>query len=120
MKNPVIFVVEVGAALTTVFLVRDAFIGAHNLAFELQIDLWLWFTVLFATFAEAMAEARGKAQADTLRKTQTDALANRVRENGSTEQVPSSKLRSGGRGDLQRGRTDPRRWRRHRRHRDGQ
>ena len=95
MKNPVIFVVEVGAALTTVFLVRDALIGAHNLAFELQIDLWLWFTVLFATFAEAMAEARGKAQADSLRKTQTDALANRVRENGSTEQVLSSKLRSG-------------------------
>ena len=95
MKNPVIFVVEVGAALTTVFLVRDAFIGAHNLAFELQIDLWLWFTVLFATFAEAMAEARGKAQADSLRKTKTDALANRVRENGSTEQVPSSKLRAG-------------------------
>src|ERR1017187_6466958 len=94
MKNPVIFVVEVGAALTTVFLVRDAFTGAHNLAFELQIDLWLWFTVLFATFAEAMAEARGKAQADTLRKTKTDALANRVR-NGGTEQVASSQLRSG-------------------------
>ena len=95
MKNPVIFVVEVGAALTTVFLVRDAFTGAHNLAFELQIDLWLWFTVLFANFAEAMAEARGKAQADSLRKTKTDALANRVRENGSTEQVPSSQLRAG-------------------------
>jgi potassium-transporting ATPase ATP-binding subunit len=92
MKNPVIFVVEVGAALTTVFLVRDAFTGAHNLAFELQIDLWLWFTVLFATFAEAMAEARGKAQADSLPK--TDALANRVR-NGGTEKVPSSQLRAG-------------------------
>ena len=95
MKNPVIFVVEVGATLTAVFLVRDAFVGAHNLAFELQIDLWLWFTVLFATFAEAMAEARGKAQADSLRKTKTDALANRVRENGSTEQVASSQLRAG-------------------------
>ena len=95
MKNPVIFVVEVGAALTTVFLVRDASIGAPNLGFELQIDLWLWFTVLFATFAEAMAEARGKAQADSLRKTKTDAPANRVREDGSIEQVSSSNLRAG-------------------------
>jgi K+-transporting ATPase ATPase B chain len=95
MKNPVIFVVEVGAALTTVFLVRDAFTGAHHLGFELQIDLWLWFTVLFATFAEAMAEARGKAQADSLRKTKTDAPANRVREDGSIEKVPSSNLRAG-------------------------
>ncbi len=74
MKNPVMFVVEVGAALTTVFLVRDAFTARADLAFELQIALWLWFTVLFANFAEAMAEARGKAQADSLRKTKTDAL----------------------------------------------
>ncbi len=87
MKNPVIFVVEVGAALTTVFLVRDAFAGAQGLGFELQIDLWLWFTVLFATFAEAMAEARGKAQADTLRKTKTDAIANRL--------LPERTLRKG-------------------------
>ena len=90
MKNPVIFVVEVGAALTTVFLIRDAFIGAHGLGFEFQIALWLWFTVLFANFAEAMAEARGKAQADSLRKTKTDALASRLLENGSIEKVPSS------------------------------
>jgi potassium-transporting ATPase ATP-binding subunit len=95
MKNPVIFVVEVGAALTTVFLIRDAFIGAHNLGFELQIVLWLWFTVLFATFAEAMAEARGKAQADSLRKTKTDAPARRILESGTIEKVPSSRLRSG-------------------------
>src|SRR6476660_5041437 len=60
MKNPVIFVVEVGAALTGLFLVRDIVIGAQDIGFEVQIDLWLWFTVLFATFAEAMAEARGK------------------------------------------------------------
>src|SRR4029077_241716 len=60
-KNPVMFVVEVGAALTTIFLVRDIFIGAPNLLFGIQISLWLWFTVLFANFAEAMAEARGKA-----------------------------------------------------------
>jgi K+-transporting ATPase ATPase B chain len=95
MKNPVIFVVEVGAALTTVFLIRDIFVGAAGLGFELQIALWLWFTVLFATFAEAMAEARGKAQADTLRKTKTDAIANRLLPNGSFEKVPSSKLRAG-------------------------
>jgi len=95
MKNPVIFVVEVGAALTSVFLIRDAFIGTRNLAFGLQIVLWLWFTVLFATFAEAMAEARGKAQADSLRKTKTDAPASRVLENGTVEKVSSSKLRAG-------------------------
>jgi potassium-transporting ATPase ATP-binding subunit len=95
MKNPVIFVVEVGAALTTAFLVRDVATGVHDLGFELQICIWLWFTVLFATFAEAMAEARGKAQADTLRKTKTDAIANRLLPNGSTEKVASSKLRAG-------------------------
>src|SRR5690242_20821991 len=67
VKNPVIFVVEIGAALVLLFLVRDAFTGRGDLGFELQIDLWLWFTVLFATFAEAMAEARGKAQAESLR-----------------------------------------------------
>jgi K+-transporting ATPase ATPase B chain len=94
MKNPVIFVVEVGAVLTTGFLIRDLFTGAHNLGFELQIDVWLWFTVLFATFAEAMAEARGKAQADTLRKTKTDATANRV-VNGKTETIAATQLRSG-------------------------
>ncbi len=95
MKNPVIFVVEIGAALTTAFLIRDLVTGVHGLGFELQICIWLWFTVLFATFAEAMAEARGKAQADTLRKTKTDAIANRLLPNGKSEKVPSSKLRAG-------------------------
>ncbi len=70
-KNPVMFVVEVGAAITTILLARDAIGGAPGLGFPLQIAIWLWFTVLFANFAEAMAEARGKAQADTLRKTKT-------------------------------------------------
>src|SRR5215813_3769948 len=65
LKNPVMFVVEVGAALTTVFLIRDIATGAGGIGFTLQISVWLWFTVLFANFAEAMAEARGKAQADT-------------------------------------------------------
>src|ERR1700722_15496551 len=59
-KNPVIFVVEAGAAITTVFLARDIFAGGSQIGFQIQIALWLWFTVLFANFAEAMAEARGK------------------------------------------------------------
>src|SRR5499433_4077442 len=91
MKNPVIFVVEVGAALVLLFLVRDVAIGKGAVGFELQIDLWLWFTVLFATFAEAMAEARGKAQAESLRKTKTDTIANKVLENGHIEKISSSK-----------------------------
>src|SRR5206468_3139502 len=95
MKNPVIFVVEVCAALVLLFLVRDIASGKGEVGFELQIDLWLWFTVLFATFAEAMAEARGKAQAESLRKTKTDTVANRVSESGRVEQVSSSKLRAG-------------------------
>jgi len=95
LRNPVMFVVEVGAALTTVFLVRDLIIGASGIGFTLQITLWLWFTVLFANFAEAMAEARGKAQADALRKTRTDAAAKRLTPSGRTEQVASSDLRAG-------------------------
>ncbi len=119
MKNPVIFVVEVGAALVLLFLVRDIATGAGGIGFELQIDLWLWFTVLFATFAEAMAEARGKAQADTLRKTRSDTIANRLVEGGRLEQVsvveaPRRRCRG-----LQRGRGHSRRRRGHRRDRDG-
>src|SRR5689334_15077167 len=72
MKNPVMFVVEVGSVVLTFLLLRDLFTGGHNLLFNAQITLWLWFTVLFANFAEAMAEGRGKAQADTLRKTRTE------------------------------------------------
>src|SRR5271156_6393512 len=60
-KNPVMFVVEVGAALTTIYVIKDAVTGSGNLLFGVQIALWLWFTVVFANFAEAMAEARGKA-----------------------------------------------------------
>src|SRR5262249_31285024 len=77
------------------FLIRDIAVGASAIGFELQIDLWLWFTVLFATFAEAMAEARGKAQAESLRKTKTDTTANRVNAGERIEQVSSSKLRAG-------------------------
>src|SRR6202140_945910 len=95
MKNPVIFVVEVGAVLVLLFLVRDIVAGAGAIGFELQIDIWLWFTVLFATFAEAMAEARGKAQAESMRKTRTDTIANRLVEGGRFEKVSSSKVRAG-------------------------
>jgi K+-transporting ATPase ATPase B chain len=95
VKNPVIFVVEVGAALTSLFAIRDIFTHGTEIGFQLQISLWLWFTVLFANFAEAMAEARGKAQADTLRKTRTDSMAKRLLGNGKIEIVPASKLRSG-------------------------
>ncbi|MGH9455516.1 MAG: potassium-transporting ATPase subunit KdpB, partial [Terriglobia bacterium] len=94
-KNPVMFVVEVGAALTTALLLRDAFVGRHGLEFQIQIALWLWFTVLFANFAEAMAEARGKAQADTLRKAKTDSIAKRLTARGKIEVVAASQLRAG-------------------------
>jgi K+-transporting ATPase ATPase B chain len=94
-KNPVMFVVEMGALLTTVFLVRDMVTGAGGMGFSLQITIWLWFTVLFANFAEAMAEARGKAQADSLRKTKTDVAAKRFKSGGKIEQVPGSALRAG-------------------------
>jgi len=95
IKNPVMFVVEVGAALTTVFLIRDAATGAHAIGFTLQITIWLWFTVLFANFAEAMAEARGKAQADTLRKAKTETTAKRYGSGGKVEPVSASRLRAG-------------------------
>jgi len=94
MKNPVMFVVEVGAAMTTALAVRDVAAGAGVAGFTMQITLWLWFTVLFANFAEAMAEGRGKAQADTLRKTKTETTARRL--NGSRQEiVAATQLRSG-------------------------
>ncbi|WP_029351003.1 potassium-transporting ATPase subunit KdpB [Bosea sp. 117] len=79
MRNPVIFVTEVVAALVTVLFVRDVIAG-NPLAFTGQIMAWLWFTVLFANFAEAIAEGRGRAQADTLRKARTDTTARRLRD----------------------------------------
>jgi len=75
MKNPVMFVLEVVTALTTVILIRDLLTGGQHLGFEFQIVIWLWFTILFANFAEAVAEGRGKAQAASLRKTRTDTRA---------------------------------------------
>jgi K+-transporting ATPase ATPase B chain len=95
MKNPVMFVVEVGSVATTILLIRDVLWHQGAFGFNLQITLWLWFTVLFANFAEAMAEGRGKAQADSLRKARAETIANRLLPDGKTEQIPSSKLRSG-------------------------
>jgi potassium-transporting ATPase ATP-binding subunit len=91
MGNPVMFVVEIGSVITTVLLLK----GGADFKFNLQITLWLWFTVLFANFAEAMAEGRGKAQADTLRKARSETVANRILGKDQVEQIPSSKLRLG-------------------------
>src|SRR5207302_3298941 len=94
-KNPVMFVVEVGSLLTTIDMIRDAVGGRGHLGFELQITFWLWLTVLFANFAEAMAESRGKAQADTLRKARTETTANRETPGASLEKVVAPQLRKG-------------------------
>src|SRR5215831_15176268 len=96
MKNPVMFVVEVGSVLTTIYFIYGLFRPVPNVTnhkFELQITLWLWFTVLFANFAEAMAEGRGKAQADNLRKTRTETTAHKLMPNGLTQTVPAPQLR---------------------------
>jgi K+-transporting ATPase ATPase B chain len=113
VKNPVMFVVEVGSVLTSALLINDTvrhYLVAHAshagapssvtsflpaLGFNLQITLWLWFTVLFANFAEAMAEGRGKAQADTLRKAKGETIAKRYKADGSFEEVVSGLLRAG-------------------------
>ncbi len=96
IRNPVMFVVEVTSLMTAMILIRDFAAGRHALAvFELQITLWLWFTVLFANFAEAMAEGRGKAQADNLRKTRIETQAKLVTETSATTLVSATSLRRG-------------------------
>ena len=95
IKNPVMFVVEVGSVLTTALLIDNTVHHRGDFGFNLQITLWLWFTVLFANFAEAMAEGRGKAQADTLRKAKGETIAQRYKADGSFEEVASGLLRSG-------------------------
>jgi potassium-transporting ATPase ATP-binding subunit len=91
VKNPVMFVTEVGAALTTL----DLFFTKDSVAFVAQISLWLWFTVIFANFAEAMAEGRGKAQADALRKSRTKSVGRKLMPNGSIQTVSAESLRKG-------------------------
>ena len=92
MGNPVMFVVEIGSVITTILLILHPHAAFR---FNLQITLWLWFTVLFANFAEAMAEGRGKAQAETLRRARSETMANRLTGDGKIEQVASAKLRAG-------------------------
>src|SRR5437899_1678340 len=94
-RHPVMFVVEIGALVTTADLLHGVAVHAAGFTFSLQITLWLWFTVLFANFAEAMAEGRGKAQAETLRKARSETLARRLSDSGAEEKVPGSKLKSG-------------------------
>ena len=95
VKNPVMFVVEVGAVLTTALLIDNTIHHRAGFGFNLQITLWLWVTVLFANFAEAMAEGRGKAQADTLRKAKGETIANRYTADGGFEEIASGQLRAG-------------------------
>src|SRR5262245_11875307 len=97
IKNPVIFVLEVVTALTTIILVRDLVIGSGSIGFEIQIVLWLWFTVLFANFAEAIAEGRGKAQADALRRQRTETQAKVLTAANSKDYklVPGTSLKVG-------------------------
>src|ERR1700677_2489930 len=91
IKNPVMFVTMVGAAVTTV----EIFVSPEPKAFTIQISIWLWFTVLFANFAEAMAEGRGKAQANALRQSRTKTVAKLLRDHGAWEEVEASILRKG-------------------------
>jgi K+-transporting ATPase ATPase B chain len=113
IKNPVMFVLEVVTVLVTVILIRDLVSGSTHLLFEVQIIIWLWFTVLFANFAEAVAEGRGKAQAETLRRTRTETQAKLL--TGSDHKSYRLRCRAG------RGRRhDPLRRRGDRRHRLGQ
>jgi K+-transporting ATPase ATPase B chain len=96
-KNPVMMTVEVGSVITSYFWIRGVFTGAADTLFVGQVSLWLWFTVVFANFAEAMAEGRGKAQADALRKTKTDTVARRLVQGarGKEERVPAPQLEKG-------------------------
>ncbi len=117
MKNPVMFVVEVGAAMTTLEVFKDLAMGAQHRLHVSRSRLWLWFTVLFANFAEAMAEGRGKAQADTLRKTKTETMAKRLKNGKKYEtrcrhSTAPRRCRAGGTR-----RHHPGRWRCDRRHR---
>src|SRR6516164_3382783 len=95
-KNPVMFVVEIGSVLTTIlFFTNLSSASTHTSVFTGLVALWLWFTVLFANFAEAVAEGRGKAQADTLRKTRSETVAHVRQPDGSIVDTPSSELQVG-------------------------
>jgi len=93
-RNPVMFVVEIGSVITTIITMYNIIKG-FSFSFDLQISLWLWFTVLFANFAEALAEGRGKAQAETLKKARSETFANIILANGEIENIPALSLRKG-------------------------
>jgi K+-transporting ATPase ATPase B chain len=93
-RNPVMFVTGIGALITTILAVQG-FLAHTEFALRLQVSLWLWLTVLFANFAEAVAEGRGKAQAESLRRGQVKTMAVRIKEGGAVERVPSHELRKG-------------------------
>src|SRR5262249_54102376 len=98
IKNPVMFVVEIGSVLTTLILFRDLFAPtpqSQPVWFTANVAVWLWFTVVFANLAEAVAEGRGKAQAATLRRSKKDTIARRLTESGAEEQVPGIDLKIG-------------------------
>ena len=95
LRNPVIFVTEIVAVVVTILFIRDLAQNPGEAGFSGQIAAWLWFTVLFATFAEAVAEGRGRAQADSLKKTKSELVARRLAANGKTETIPASSLKVG-------------------------
>lgn len=94
VRNPVMFVVEIGSAVTTVITIYNMIKG-QPYSFDLQISLWLWFTVLFANFAEALAEGKGKAQAESLKKSRSETFANVMQENGELKNMPALSLQKG-------------------------
>ena len=95
VRNPVIFVTEVVAAFVSAIFIRDLLGGSADTAFSGQIAAWLWFTVLFATFAEAVAEGRGRAQAESLKQAKSDLVAKRITKEGVTETIPADQLKLG-------------------------
>lgn len=95
VRNPVMFLVEIGAVITSYFFFKNIVTGGGELTFTGLVTLWLWFTVLFANFAEAAAEGRGRAQAETLRRTRVETNAKLVKENGEIEMVSAGRLRKG-------------------------
>lgn len=107
VRNPVMFLVEVGAAVTTYFFIKALVLGHGSLAFTLLISIWLWFTALFANFAEAVAEGRGRAQAETLRKTRVETTARLLQADGTTKDISAGELRKGDRVIVEAGETIP-------------
>ncbi|MFA6989657.1 MAG: HAD-IC family P-type ATPase, partial [Candidatus Gastranaerophilaceae bacterium] len=93
-RNPVMFVVEIGSIITTILTIYNLTSGI-SFGFNLQISLWLWFTVLFANFAEALAEGKGKAQAETLKKSRSETFANMIAENDKIVKIPALSLKKG-------------------------